>query len=107
MATVATDSAFTSVKRGASAGSRTRINGFGGHYTIHCATLANKAWPRMKRGPLASVKPASEKFPYAFASSRQKQQPFPASDCTQIRPFMRSMARRAIASPTPLPGYRL
>lgn len=26
---------------GASAGSRTRINGFGGHYTIHCATLAS------------------------------------------------------------------
>src|SRR3954467_2052495 len=28
---------------GASAGSRTRINGFGGHYTIHCATLAGEA----------------------------------------------------------------
>jgi hypothetical protein len=25
---------------GANAGSRTRINGFGGHYTIHCATFA-------------------------------------------------------------------
>jgi hypothetical protein len=28
-------------KTGASAGNRTQINGFGGHYTIHCATLAN------------------------------------------------------------------
>jgi hypothetical protein len=28
---------------GANAGSRTRINGFGGHYTIHCATLATNA----------------------------------------------------------------
>ena len=30
-------------KAGASAGSRTRINGFGGHYTIHCATLAENS----------------------------------------------------------------
>jgi hypothetical protein len=31
---------FRNAKAGASAGSRTRIDGFGGHYTIHCATLA-------------------------------------------------------------------
>ena len=30
-------------RTGANAGSRTRINGFGGHYTIHCATLARAA----------------------------------------------------------------
>src|SRR5688500_1492902 len=44
-------SALTS---GANAGSRTRINGFGGHYTIHCATFAgavgeNEAQARRNR----------------------------------------------------------
>jgi hypothetical protein len=45
---------------GASAGSRTRINGFGGHYTIHCATLAKVVRKVSVRAAVASSPRARE-----------------------------------------------
>ena len=39
-------------RSGANAGTRTRINGFGGHHTIHCATFAGT--PLMKSAPAAA-----------------------------------------------------
>ena len=48
----------------------------------------------------SNIQPAA----HALWSEKQKQLPFPGEDSTQIFPFIRSTARRAIASPIPVPG---
>jgi hypothetical protein len=49
-------------KIGASAGSRTRIDGFGGHYTIHCATLAVAPWAKREAlGPWPRIQAVLER----------------------------------------------